>query len=102
MFNRLFVVLAGVVGLCFAGWSAILPQSREGSILLGTAVRTISPPIGVPLVGYPRPRPNTGVALDLCARAAVFGISGKSEPEAALVVLDLIHVDAELGRAIRE
>ena len=40
MFNRLFIILAAVAGLCFAGWSAIPPQSREGSILLGTAVRT--------------------------------------------------------------
>ena len=102
MFNRLFIILAAVAGLCFAGWSAIPPQSREGSILLGTAVRTFTPTLGVPLVGYPRPRPNTGVALDLCARAAVFGTPGKSEPQAALVVLDLIHVDAELGHAIRE
>ena len=76
MFNRLFIVLAAVASLCFVGWSAIQPQSREGSILLGTAVRTITPPLGVPLVGYPGPRPNTGVALDLCARAAVFGTPG--------------------------
>jgi len=102
MLNRLFIVLAALTSLCFAGWSGIPLQSRDGSILLGTAVRTITPPIGIPLVGYPRPRPNTGVALDLCARIAVFGTPGKSEPEAALVVLDLIHVDAQLGRAIRE
>ena len=53
-------------------------------------------------VGYPSGRPNTGVALDLCARAAVFGTPGKAEPQAAIIVLDLIHVDLELGRTIRE
>lgn len=72
------------------------------AILLGTATRTINPPPGVPLAGYPSGRPNTGVALDLCARAAVFGTPGRAEPAAALVVLDLIHVDLELGRTIRE
>jgi len=80
------------------------PTARPAAdpILLGTAMRVISPPPGVPLVGYPSGRPNTGVALDLCARAAVFGIPGRPEPAAAVVVLDLIHVDLDLGRSIRE
>lgn len=80
------------------------PAVREGgdALLLGTAMRSINPAPGVPLVGYPSGRPNTGVALDLCARAAVFGVPGKTEPAAAIVVLDLIHVDLELGRTIRE
>jgi len=80
------------------------PQTRPAgeAILLGTAMRTINPELGVPLVGYPSGRPNTGVALDLCARAAVFGMPGKTEPVAALVVLDFIHIDLELGSTIRE
>jgi sialidase-1 len=80
------------------------PQAQPAgeALLLGTAMRTINPQPGVPLVGYPSGRPNTGVALDLCARVAVFGTPGKAEPQAALVVLDLIHVDLELGRTIRE
>jgi Neutral/alkaline non-lysosomal ceramidase, N-terminal len=102
MVNRLLIVLGVLMLLCLAGCSGLQPRARKSSLLLGTGVRTITPPLGVPLVGYPSPRPNTGVGLDLCARAAVFGTPGKSEPEAALVVLDLIHVDADLGRAIRE
>jgi sialidase-1 len=80
------------------------PEARpaDEAILLGTGMRTINPPPGVPLVGYPSGRPNTGVALDLCARAAVFGTPGRAEPAAALVVLDFIHIDLELGRTIRE
>jgi sialidase-1 len=80
------------------------PPARPGSppILLGTAMRTINPKAGVPLVGYPTGRPNTGVALDLCARVAVFGTPEKPEPQAALVVLDLLQVDLELSRSIRE
>ncbi len=97
MTRKLLWVLVAALGC--AG-----PQLRPGGgpILLGTAMRTINPRPGVPLVGYPSGRPNTGVALDLCARAAVFGVPGRAEPVAALVVLDLIHVDLELGRAIRE
>lgn len=70
--------------------------------LLGTACATINPPLGLPLVGYPTPRPNTGVAMDLCVRAAVFGAGERHAPEAALVVIDTIGVGAELVRAIRE
>ncbi len=95
--KKLFWILVAALG-CSG------PQARPvgETLLLGTAMRTINPALGVPLVGYPSGRPNTGVALDLCARAAVFGTPGRAEPVAALVVLDLIHVDLELGRAIRE
>ena len=95
--RRLFWLLVLSLG---CGGPQVRPPGE--AILLGTAMRTINPQPGVPLVGYPSGRPNTGVALDLCARAAVFGTPGKAEPAAALVVLDLIHVDFELGRAIRE
>ncbi|MBI3855326.1 MAG: exo-alpha-sialidase [Planctomycetes bacterium] len=97
MMRRFLWVLIATIG-CSG------PEARPETeaILLGTAVRTISPPPGIPLVGYPSGRPNTGVALDLCARVAVFGMPGKSEPAAALVVLDFIHIDLELGRTIRE
>ena len=95
-------VVATLLALSSFGRAASPPNSRDGAILLGCAMRTISPPLGMPLVGYPRPRPNTGVALDLCARAAVFGAPGNPQPVTALVVLDLIHIDAALGKAIRE
>src|SRR5438876_1377407 len=92
--------------ICFVvlsiGCAGPEPRPVAEAILLGTAVRTINPAPGVPLVGYPSGRPNTGVALDLCARAAVFGIPGRAEPAAAIVVLDFIHIDLELGRTIRE
>jgi neutral ceramidase len=91
----------GVLLLAAAACGAPAPRPAESPLLLGTAMRVISPPPGVPLVGYPSGRPNTGVALDLCARAMVFGSPGRPEPEAALVVLDLIHVDLALGREIR-
>ena len=81
---------------------ALPVKDAGGGIVLGTAVRSINPPLGVPLVGYPRPRPHTGVALDLCARAVVFGSPGERQSHAALLVLDLIEVDLELGRSIRE
>jgi hypothetical protein len=71
-------------------------------ILLGTACATINPPLGLPLVGYPTPRPNTGVAMDLCVRAALFGAVERDAPDAVLIVIDTIGVGAELVRAIRE
>jgi sialidase-1 len=97
MMRRLLWILLAALGC-----SGPQPRPVAEAILLGTAMRTVSPAPGVPLVGYPSGRPNTGVALDLCARVAVFGAPGNSEPAAALVVLDLIHIDLELGRTIRE
>ena len=84
-------MLAVVTALGVAGCSGVQARERGDSLLLGTAMRTINPPLGVPLVGYPSGRPNTGVALDLCARAAVFGTPGNTDPAAALVVLDLLR-----------
>ena len=71
------------------------------TLFLGTAREKLVPPEGVELVGYPKPRPNTGVAKDLYARAAVFGASGSDAPGAALIVLDTIGVRAELVATIR-
>ena len=51
-------------------------KDPDSAVQVGAAVRTINPPVGLPLVGYPSPRPNTGVSLDLCARALVFAESG--------------------------
>jgi len=95
-------LLAALAVLGLSGCAGAQAGRCDSVILLGTATRTISPPPGAPLVGYPKPRPNTGVALDLCARAAVFGTPGKAGPDGALVVLDLIHVDRGLGSAIRQ
>src|SRR5665647_139651 len=72
------------------------------TILLGTAARTINPPQGLPLVGYPSGRPNTGIALDLFARATVFGSAQTKAPSAALIVLDTIGVSPELVKNIRQ
>ncbi len=98
------VVSAGALAAALAvpACGAPVPHPPEETILVGTAMRTINPPLGAPLVGYPSGRPNTGVALDLCARAAAFGTPGNAEPAAALVVLDVIQIDLELGRAIRQ
>jgi hypothetical protein len=62
----------------------------------------MNPPEGLLLAGYPNQRPNTGVVLDLCARAAVFGDAATGAPMAALLVMDTIGVNAELARTIRQ
>ena len=43
------------------------------SIFLGTAARSINPPVGMLMVGYGNGRANTGVAIDLNARATLPG-----------------------------
>jgi hypothetical protein len=63
--------------------------------------RTINPPLGLGLVGYPSERPNTGVGLDLCVRAAVFAAPDAPAPQAALLVLDVIGVRPPLLEHIR-
>ena len=50
-------------------------ESCSQDLLVGAASVPINPPLGLPLIGYPSNRPNTGVALDLCLRAALWGIS---------------------------
>ena len=71
----------------------------EQVIRAGLAVRTINPPAGLPLIGYPQGRPNVGVAMDLSARAVVFG--NDAGPAAAMLTLDTIEVFPELVQAIR-
>jgi hypothetical protein len=81
----------------------VASQERASDrILVGTASRTINPPEGSLLIGFPPRRPNTGVALDVCSRVAVFGETGQDAPAAALVVLDVIGVSAELVGRMRE
>src|SRR5437867_6879573 len=58
MCNRLLIVLAVVTALGVAGCSGVQVRERGDSLLLGTAMRTINPPLGVPLVGYPSGRPK--------------------------------------------
>jgi neutral ceramidase len=95
--------VAGLLGAALALWVA--DRSALGAdaarIRMGAAGNVISPPIGTPLIGYPTPRPNTGVGLDLMVRAAVFGPVDSAKPSAALVVFDLLHVDRTLGEAVR-
>src|ERR1035437_2942682 len=76
--------------------------TTQPTILLGAAARTINPPLGLPLVGYPSGRPNTGIALDLFARATVFGSAQTKAPCAALIVLDTIGVSPDLVKSIRQ
>lgn len=73
------------------------------TILLGTGCRSINPPLGLPLVGYPNPgqRANRSVGTDLFARAAVFGSPQNGAPSAAIVVLDTLGVSPHLVQRIR-
>ena len=52
MVNRLLIVLGARTVLCLEAGSGLRPRARETSLLLGTGVRTITPPLGVALVGY--------------------------------------------------
>jgi len=78
-------------------------ETNAGTILLGTAYRTINPTEGMWLIGYPHPekRANTGVGLDLCVRAAVFGSPEIETPLAAIVVLDTLAVNQKVVQRIR-
>jgi len=75
---------------------------KQDAILVGTAVEIITPKVGAKLSGYPNERISDGVALDLCARAAVFAEVGQDTPAAALVVLDTIGVTADLVAEMRK
>jgi neutral ceramidase len=74
------------------------PASSK-SLLIGAASITINPPLGMPLVGYPKDRPNSGVAIDLCVRAVVFGEDDK--PTAALLVIDTLSTSANVVATLR-
>ncbi len=69
----------------------------------GSAARVISPPTGLSLIGYPNPhlRANTGVGIDLFARAVVFGESNPDRPQAAIVVIDTLDVSPTVVGRIR-
>ncbi|MBI3829510.1 MAG: hypothetical protein HY291_08335 [Planctomycetes bacterium] len=69
-------------------------------LVLGTACVPINPRPGVPLVGY-SDRINTGVALDLCLRVAVFGHVEEQTPACALLVLDTLSTGAQVVAEIR-
>ncbi len=71
-------------------------------LLVGTAVETMTPPVGAKLAGYPGERVSDGVALELCVRAVVFAEEGKKKPDAAIAVLDTIGVTAELVKEMRK
>src|SRR5258707_301408 len=77
---------------------------KSNSIVLGVSSRTINPPLGLWLIGYPNPfkRANTGVAMDLCARAAIFALPGAQTCSAAMVVLDTMVVPVEVVARIRQ
>jgi neutral ceramidase len=72
------------------------------TILVGSACVAVNPPLGVALVGYPSPRPNTGVGLDLCARAMAFFHEGEAVPRAAMVVVDNLGATAPVVARIRQ
>jgi hypothetical protein len=75
-------------------------NSADAKLWLGVAKEKINPALGVPLRGYPTGRPNTGIGLDLYARAFVFG-NGPGKPTASLTVLDSLHATKEVTAAIR-
>ena len=79
-----------------------MASEKSATILLGTAAKTINPPVGMLMVGYGNGRANTGVALDLFARAAVFGTVGSEKPAAAMVVLDTLGVAPEFVAKVRK
>lgn len=74
---------------------------EASALLAGAAVETINPPSGLPLVGYPRDRPNTGVSLSLCLRALVFARPEDDRPAAALLVLDTLSTSAQTVALLR-
>jgi hypothetical protein len=67
---------------------------------LGVSKKTVNPPKGARLMGYPSERPNTGVESDLHVRTAVFG-AGPGKPGAALVVIDNLYAPASLVAEVR-
>jgi hypothetical protein len=75
-------------------------RAASSPLWLGVAKEKINPPLGEPLRGYPRGRPNTGIGLDLYARSFVFG-RGRSKPAASLTVLDTLQVPKEIVADIR-
>ncbi|HUT56287.1 MAG TPA: neutral/alkaline non-lysosomal ceramidase N-terminal domain-containing protein, partial [Phycisphaerae bacterium] len=77
-------------------------ERNDSTVLVGAGCAVINPQPGIPLLGYPRPRPNKGVGLDLCARAIVFAEPGASAPQAAIVVLDNLGADLTLVRQMRQ
>jgi len=78
-----------------------ITRKRSGAKLwLGVAKEKINPTLGVPLRGYPHGRANTGIGLDLYARAFAFG-NGPNKPAASLTVLDTIQVPDYITAAIR-
>ncbi len=78
-----------------------MSDSSTSVIQVGMACRSMNPPLGTVIVGFPGVRPNTGIDLDLCARAAVFAEPGADRPSAAMVVLDNIGVSAGVVASIR-
>jgi hypothetical protein len=76
-------------------------SNRGEFIQAGAACVTINPPVGMELVGYPPRRPNTGIDLDLCARAIAFASPGAKSAEAAIVVMDNIGAPASIVARIR-
>jgi hypothetical protein len=72
------------------------------TVLVGSACVAVNPPLGVELVGYPKPRPNTGTSPDLCARALAFANEGDAAPRAAMVVVDNLGAEACVVARIRQ
>ena len=74
----------------------------ETPVEAGVAERTITPPVGIPLLGVVG-TPSTGVREDLFARALVLGDDRQS---VAIVALDLIGLDFafsdDIASAVRE
>ena len=78
-----------------------MQEGLSSSIVAGASCVTINPANdGLILVGY-RDRPCSGVALDLCLRAIVFG-NEFEKPAAALLVLDTLSTGAGVVAELRK
>ena len=73
--------------------------AAAGTLKVGVGTAEITPPLGYPMSGYFHARGATGTLDPLLAKAVVFSQAGT---KAALVVGDMIGIDHQLGKAVRE
>jgi len=78
---------------------AALPLAAAEPLAVGVGTAEITPPLGYPMSGYYHERGATGTLDPLQAKAIVFK---QGDVTAALVVGDLIGVDARLAEKVRE
>ncbi|MER3406299.1 MAG: hypothetical protein C4289_15005, partial [Chloroflexota bacterium] len=72
--------------------------AHSSSLYAGVARGIITPPIGIPMVGFAGRGPSEGVHDDLTATALVL-VAG--EQRAAIVALDLLYLHDDLVERLR-